>query len=231
MSATLRCFPGGSDSRVFLQWGRPGFDPWVRKIPREKEMVNPLQYSCLENSMDGGAWRAIVCGVAKSRTWLSDFTFLFPFQLCFSENVSKLLCFHWSVFDFQRFRCPRVSGSSTTSYAVHRRVRGEEGFCSSSGWRCLKLQGDWLLPEWTLSTGERRERRASRSVATVLLQFTAPRNMSLHGLPPETPHLAKWVHLPSHSSRLALKPWHLHKPCACPHPSLPCILLPWAPLL
>ena len=33
---------------------------------------NPLQYSCLENPMDRGAWRATVCGVAKSRTRLSD---------------------------------------------------------------------------------------------------------------------------------------------------------------
>ena len=34
----------------------------------------PLQYSCLENPMDGGAWCAAVHGVAKSRTRLSDFT-------------------------------------------------------------------------------------------------------------------------------------------------------------
>ena len=33
---------------------------------------NPLQYSCLENPMDGGAWRATVSGVAKSQTRLSD---------------------------------------------------------------------------------------------------------------------------------------------------------------
>ena len=33
---------------------------------------NPLQYSCLENSMDRGAWRAIVHAVAKSQTWLGD---------------------------------------------------------------------------------------------------------------------------------------------------------------
>ena len=32
---------------------------------------NPLQNSCLENPMDGGAWQAIVHGVAKSQTWLS----------------------------------------------------------------------------------------------------------------------------------------------------------------
>ena len=35
----------------------------------------PLQYSCLENPVDGGAWWAAVHGVAKSRTSLSDFTF------------------------------------------------------------------------------------------------------------------------------------------------------------
>ena len=41
---------------------------------------NPLQYSCLENPMDGGAWWAAVHGVAKSRTWLSDFLSLFTFM-------------------------------------------------------------------------------------------------------------------------------------------------------
>ena len=40
----------------------------------------PLQYSCLENPMDGGAWQAAVHGVAKSRTRLSDFTFTFHFH-------------------------------------------------------------------------------------------------------------------------------------------------------
>ena len=40
----------------------------------------PLQYSCLDNPMDGGAWGAAVHGVAESRTWLSDFTFTFHFH-------------------------------------------------------------------------------------------------------------------------------------------------------
>ena len=40
----------------------------------------PLQYSCLENPMDGGAWWATVHGVAKSRTQLSDFPFTFHFH-------------------------------------------------------------------------------------------------------------------------------------------------------
>ena len=42
---------------------------------------NPLQYSCLENPMDGGAWEAAVHGVAKSRTQLSDLTFTFTWIL------------------------------------------------------------------------------------------------------------------------------------------------------
>ena len=37
---------------------------------------NPLQYSCLENPMDRGAWWATVHGVAKSQAWLSDLTYL-----------------------------------------------------------------------------------------------------------------------------------------------------------
>ena len=54
-----------------LSHRRPGFDPWVRKTPREGN-GNPLQYSCLGNPMDRGPWRAVVHGVAKSQTRLSD---------------------------------------------------------------------------------------------------------------------------------------------------------------
>ena len=69
-------FPGGSDGKsVCLQCERPGFDPWVRKIPGEGN-GNPLQYSCLENPMDGGAWQATVHGVTKSWIRLSNFTTL-----------------------------------------------------------------------------------------------------------------------------------------------------------
>ena len=46
---------------------RPGFDPWARKIPGEGN-GNPLQYSCLENPMDRGAWWTTVQGVPKSWT-------------------------------------------------------------------------------------------------------------------------------------------------------------------
>ena len=54
----------------------------------------PLQYSCLENPMDGGAWLAEVHGVVKSRTQLSGFTFTFHFSLsCIGEgNGNTLQC-------------------------------------------------------------------------------------------------------------------------------------------
>ena len=49
---------------------------WARSLgwadPLEEEMATPLQYSCLENPMDRGAWQATVHGVAKSWTQLSD---------------------------------------------------------------------------------------------------------------------------------------------------------------
>ena len=48
--------------------------PGPGRSPREGN-GNPLQYSCLENPMDGGAWWATAHRVAKSRTRLSDFTF------------------------------------------------------------------------------------------------------------------------------------------------------------
>ena len=48
----------------------------------------PLQYSCLENPMDGGAWWAAVQGVAKSRTRLSNFTFAFHFPALEKEMAT-----------------------------------------------------------------------------------------------------------------------------------------------
>ena len=66
--------PGGSDGKVSAyNAGDPGSIPGSGRSPGERN-GNPLQYSCLENPMDGGAWLATVHGVAKSQTRLSDFT-------------------------------------------------------------------------------------------------------------------------------------------------------------
>ena len=55
-----------------LQYRRLGFDPWVRKIPWIGRKAWLLQYFCLENSMGRRAWQAIVHGITKSLTQLSD---------------------------------------------------------------------------------------------------------------------------------------------------------------
>ena len=50
-------------SNVYYFWGKV-------KVSLEKAMATPLQYSCLENPMDGGGWWAAISGVAQSRTRL-----------------------------------------------------------------------------------------------------------------------------------------------------------------
>ena len=69
--------PGGSkDKESACNVGDPSLIPGWGRSPGEGN-VNPLQYSCLENSLDGGAQRTAVHRVAKSRTQLSNFTFTF----------------------------------------------------------------------------------------------------------------------------------------------------------
>ena len=61
----------------------------------EKAMAPPLQYSCLENPLHGGAWWAAVHGVTKSRTRLSDFTFTFHFQALEKEMATHSSTLVW----------------------------------------------------------------------------------------------------------------------------------------
>ena len=68
----MSLFPGGSVGKESVcNSGDPGSIPGLGRSPGEGS-GNPLQYSCLENSMDRGAWRATVHGVTKSRIRLSD---------------------------------------------------------------------------------------------------------------------------------------------------------------
>ena len=57
----------------------------------------PLQYSCLENPMDGGAWWAVVHGVAGSRARLSDFTFTFYFHALEKEMATHSSFLAWRI--------------------------------------------------------------------------------------------------------------------------------------
>ena len=57
----------------------------------------PLQYSCLENPMDGGAWWAAAHGVAEGRTLLSDFTFTFHFHALEKEMATHSSVLAWRI--------------------------------------------------------------------------------------------------------------------------------------
>ena len=69
--------------------GDLGSIPGLGRSPGEGN-GNPLQYSCLENSMDGGTWWATVHGVTKSQTQLSDFTTCVSMYLACFLSVSSL---------------------------------------------------------------------------------------------------------------------------------------------
>ena len=71
----------------------------LEKPLSSKEIRNgtPLQYSCLENPMDGGAWWAAVHGVAKSRTQVSDFTFTFHFHALEKELATHSSVLAWRI--------------------------------------------------------------------------------------------------------------------------------------
>ena len=57
----------------------------------------PLQYSCLENPMDGGTWQAAVHGVAEGQTRLSDFTFTFQFPALEKEMATHSSVLAWRI--------------------------------------------------------------------------------------------------------------------------------------
>ena len=81
------------------------FPSGVFSLPGEGNGT-PFQYSCLENLMDGGAWKAAVHGVAEGRTRLSDFTFTFHFHALEKEMATYSSVLAWSL------ESPRDGGAS-----------------------------------------------------------------------------------------------------------------------
>ena len=89
---TFLLFPGGSEVKASAcNEGDLGSIPGSGRSPGE-ENGNPLQYSCLENPMEGGALWATIHGVAKSRTRLSDFTFHYTL----SQKGHQIIMCHFS---------------------------------------------------------------------------------------------------------------------------------------
>ena len=89
----MQGFPGDSDGKESACNAAEGLDliPGLGTSPGGGH-GNPLQYSCLENPLDRGAWWATVHGVAKSRTRLSDFTFTFSLSCIGEGNGNPLQC-------------------------------------------------------------------------------------------------------------------------------------------
>ena len=84
------CFPDGSEVKASAcNAGDLGSIPGLGRSPGEGN-GNPLQYSCLKNPMDGGAWWATVHGVAKSWTRLSDLTHSLTHSTNSASQLHKL---------------------------------------------------------------------------------------------------------------------------------------------
>ena len=93
-------FPGGSDGKASAyKAGDPASIPGSGRSLGEGNGT-PLQYSCLENPMDGGAWLATVHGVAKSQIQLSDFTITITKQTSNSAyGIENINCIWQSLKD------------------------------------------------------------------------------------------------------------------------------------
>ena len=80
-------------------WGRifPLFFLYISMLPNGEGDGTPLQYSCLENPTDRGAWWAEVHGVTKSRTRLRDFTFTFHFHALEKEMATHSSFLAWII--------------------------------------------------------------------------------------------------------------------------------------
>ena len=70
---------------------------WLSSILIREGSGTPLQYSCLENPTDRGAWKAAVHGVAEGRTRLGDFTFTFHFHALEKEMAAHSSVLAWRI--------------------------------------------------------------------------------------------------------------------------------------
>ena len=82
-------------------WRIDAFELWcwrrLLKVPWSAIRSNPLQYSCLENPMDGGAWKAVVHAVAEGRMRLSIFTFTFHLHALEKEMAAHSGVLAWRI--------------------------------------------------------------------------------------------------------------------------------------
>ena len=132
--------PGGSDGKASAyNAGDPGLIPGSRRSSGEGN-GNPLQYSCLENPMDGGDWLATVLGVTKNWTQLSDFTIDFTIGHLLTWRV------HLSVSYLFAFSCCSWGSQGKNTEVVCHSLLQWTTFCQTSPPWPSSL--GWLHPAW-----------------------------------------------------------------------------------
>ena len=100
------------------------FTPWVGKIPGVGN-GNPLQYSCLENSMAKGAWWAIIHGVTKSWTWLSIKHAPFIYLLLCIKAVLRVLYPFYSLIFINTFETGFINEGSGAQRNLNNWPKGQ----------------------------------------------------------------------------------------------------------
>ena len=103
----------------------------------------PLQYPCLENPMDGGAWWAAVHGVAEGRTRLSDFSFTFHFHALEKEMATHSSVLSWRIpgtgepVGLPSMGSHRVGHGSLKALLIYPKTRQTFDFPSQFSWAQL----------------------------------------------------------------------------------------------
>ena len=143
-------FPGGSEVKASAcNAGDLGSIPGSRRSPGEGN-GNPLQYSCLENPVDGGAWWATVHGVTESRTWLSDFTCtLWGWSGAIAASQHKVAEHPWVPWSPgpQESLSPESSGASWSALGESWRWSGQKSWhwtTESAVTDGAESEGEWI---------------------------------------------------------------------------------------
>ena len=194
-------FSGKESSCLFR---RCGFNPWVRRSPGEGN-GNPLQYSCLGNSMDRRAWRAIVHGIAKNRTRLCEYTTIATsFPISFASHSAKQL--HKSTAEPER---GGASGLDSGSLDIGEGVWGP--LCQSSGKGLTSLSGNWRKPWGKLTVLWEDTNRVLSKVRFWFCLVTPSWSSPGHTqeLPASTTMLCLYMNRPASTTR------HFVKPLSC----------------
>ena len=135
MNTCLRCRNNGKESAC--KYRRPGFNSWVGRSLGGGH-GNTLQYSCLENPVDRGAWRAIVHGVAKSRTHLSKDTILAKLGQLMCQEATCQDWQSWATWDRSLHCSPaHLWCWGRASAAIY---YGTSGWCSSHSIIAMKMK-------------------------------------------------------------------------------------------